>query len=261
MNLYNGDCLEIMPTIEDGSVDMVLCDLPYGTTACKWDSVIPFEPLWREYRRLVRRNSAIVLTACQPFTSALVASNYKAFKYDVVWDKVKGTGFLNAKKRPMRNHESVLIFSFGRIPYNPQMTSGHERKTTFRAKHLQTDVYDAMANDYHYDSTDRYPRSVITISTDTQNSSLHPTQKPVALMEYFILTHTKPGDTVLDNTMGSGTTGVACRNTGRNFIGIERDAEYFAIAERRINGATSRPVAAKAQPANDNVQRGLFDAA
>jgi len=234
VNLINGDCLEAMLNIPDGSVDMVLTDPPYGTTQNKWDSVIPLEPMWKQLKRVIRRNGVIVMTASQPFTTTLIASNMKMFKYCWVWDKIKGTGFLNAKKMPMRNHEDIVVF-YGKLPtYNPQMTSGHKRKVSFRAKHYQTDVYGDMNNDYKYDSTDRHPRSIQVISTATQNSSLHPTQKPVALMEYLIKTYTNEDETVLDFTMGSGTTGVACVNLSRKFIGIEKEPKYFDIACKRI---------------------------
>ncbi len=234
MNLYLGDCLEIMPTIEDKSVDMILCDLPYGTTMCKWDIVIPFDNLWKNYERIIKDNGAIVLNGAEPFSSKLRLSNIKLFKYDWIWDKVKGTVFLNAKKQPMRNHEIVSIFYKKQCTYNPQKTFGHNKKESFRAKHLQTEVYGNMKNDYLYNSTERYPRSIQVFSTDTQNSSLHPTQKPIALMEYLIKTYTNENDLVLDNCMGSGSTGVACNNLNRRFIGIEKDEKYFRIAENRI---------------------------
>jgi site-specific DNA-methyltransferase (adenine-specific) len=223
-----------MPTIEDKSVDMILCDLPYGTTMCKWDIVIPFDNLWKNYERIIKDNGAIVLNGAEPFSSKLRLSNIKLFKYDWIWDKVKGTVFLNAKKQPMRNHEIVSIFYKKQCTYNPQKTFGHNKKESFRAKHLQTEVYGNMKNDYLYNSTERYPRSIQVFSTDTQNSSLHPTQKPIALMEYLIKTYTNENDLVLDNCMGSGSTGVACNNLNRRFIGIEKDEKYFRIAENRI---------------------------
>jgi len=234
ITLIQGDCLIEMKNIPDKSIDAIICDLPYGTTACKWDTVIPFEPLWKEYKRVIKDNGAIVLTGAEPFSSTLRMSNLKWFKYDWIWDKVKGTGFLNAKKQPMRNHEIVSVFYKKQCTYNPQKTFGHNKKESFRAKHLQTDVYGEMKNDYSYSSTERYPRSIQVFSTDTQNYSLHPTQKPVALLEYLIKTYTNEGDTVLDNTMGSGTTGVACKNLNRSFIGIEMDNKYFEIAKKRI---------------------------
>lgn len=223
-----------MDRIDSGSIDMVLCDLPYGTTQCKWDLVIPFEPLWDQYERVIKENGAIVLFGSEPFSSFLRLSNIKMYKYDWIWDKIKGTGFLNAKRQPMRNHEVVSVFYKKQCTYNPQKTFGHPSKKSFRAKHLQTDVYGKMKNDYLYESTERYPRSVQSFSTDTQNSNLHPTQKHVGLIEYFIKTYSNEGEVVLDNCIGSGTTAIACKNTGRNFIGFEKDLEYFKIANNRI---------------------------
>jgi len=227
--LHFGDCLEEMKRLKDGSIDMILCDLPYGTTQSKWDIVISFDLLWEQYKRFIKPNGAIVLFGAEPFSSYLRLSNIKWYKYDWVWDKVKGTGFLNALRQPMRNHEFIHVFYKKQCLYTPQKTTGHVRKKTFRAKHLQTEVYGDMKNDYHYDSEERYPRSIQVFSTDTQNSSLHANQKPVALCEYLIKTYTNEGDTVLDNCIGSGTTAVACRNTGRNCIGIEREKEYIQI--------------------------------
>jgi DNA modification methylase len=232
--LLLGDCLERMGEIPDGSVDMVLCDLPYGTTACKWDAVIPFEPLWDHYRRVTKPNAAIVLTASQPFTSALVMSNPNAFRYEWIWRKQKPTGFLDARRKPLKSHESILVFCGSRAPYYPQGLRSVSIRSG-RANKAARGVYGAvMASDYIQEQGN-FPRSVIDFSTDT--SSQHPTGKPVALMEYLIRTYTNEGDTVLDNTMGSGTTGVACVNTGRKFIGIERDPTYFEIAKQRISGA------------------------
>lgn len=229
-----GDCLEVMHEIPDKSVDMILCDLPYGTTQCKWDVIIPFDLLWSEYNRVIKDNGAIVLFGSEPFSSTLRLSNIKNYKYDWVWDKVKGTGFLNAKRQPMRNHELVSVFYKKQCTYNPQKTTGHKLKKSYRSKELQTEVYGEMNNDYVYESSERYPRSIQVFSTDTQNSSLHPTQKPVALCEYLIKTYTNEGGIVLDNCIGSGTTAVAAINTGRNFIGIEREPEYVDIANKRI---------------------------
>lgn len=234
IKLWNGDCLELMKNIPDKSVDMILCDLPYGTTQCKWDTIIPFEPLWEQYNRVIKDNGAIVLFATEPFGSKLRLSNIKNYKYDWIWDKVKGTGFLNAKRQPMRNHELICVFYKKQCTYNPQKTYGHKLKKSYRSKELQTDVYGEMKNDYTYESTERYPRSIQVFSTDTQNSSLHPTQKPVALCEYLIKTYTNEGELVLDNCMGSGTTGVAAKNLHRDFIGIELNEEYFNIAKERI---------------------------
>lgn len=240
IDLRRGDCLEMMKDIPNKSVDMILCDLPYGTTQCKWDTVIPFAALWEQYNRVIKDNAAICLFGAEPFSSALRMSNISHYKYDWVWDKVKGTGFLNAKKQPMRNHEIVSVFYNRQCTYNPQKTQGHAHKKSYRRKELQTAVYGQMNSDYTYESTERYPRSIQVFSTDTQNSSLHPTQKPVALLEYLIRTYTNEGEIVLDNCMGSGSTGVACVNTGRNFIGMELDEKYFAVAQERINTVLKR---------------------
>lgn len=232
--VVQGDCLEEMKRIPNKSIDMILCDLPYGTTQCKWDVIIPFDLLWSEYNRIIKDNGAIVLFGSEPFSSMLRLSNIKNYKYDWVWDKVKGTGFLNAKRQPMRNHELVSVFYKKQCTYNPQKTSGHKLKKSYRSKKLQTEVYGEMSKDYTYESTERYPRSIQVFSTDTQNSSLHPTQKPVALCEYLIKTYTNEGEIVLDNCIGSGTTAIAAINTNRQFIGIERDPKYIAITNQRI---------------------------
>lgn len=233
-----GDCLERMKEIPDGSVDMILCDLPYGTTACKWDSVIPFEPLWEQYRRIAKKNAAIVLTASQPFTTALIASNLQDFKYCWVWDKVLPRGHLNAKRQPLRVFEEVAVFYRAQPTYIPQKTVGHKRKvarTRYEKAGEGEQVYGAEKRDTFYDSTERYPTGIIQVSNAAQTGKVHPTQKPVALMEYLIRTYTNEGDVVLDNCMGSGTTGVAAVNLNRKFIGIELDHEYFSIAEERIS--------------------------
>lgn len=233
--LYLGDCREILPTL--GKVDAVITDPPYGTTQCSWDAAIPFAAMWGSLSHVVERGTPIILFGSEPFSSFLRVSNIRQFKYDWVWDKPKGTGFLNAKKQPLRCHELLSVFSEGQARYYPQKTAGHQRKTTFRAARLQTDVYGEMTGDYHYDSTERYPRSVLTFSSDTQNSSEHPTQKPVALLQFLVLTYSLPGEAVLDFTMGSGTTGVACAIERRAFVGIEKDPVYFDIACRRIEDA------------------------
>jgi hypothetical protein len=233
--LLHGDCLELMGGIAPGSVDMILADLPYGTTACKWDTVIPFEPLWAHYKRLIKKNGAIVLTASQPFTSALVMSNPGWFRYEWVWDKRRLTGFLDARRKPLKRHESVLVFAAGRTIYNPQMQRGdpyrHNGKRGPGGAAVTSDS-DALARICPIENDgERFPTSIIETKSERGD---HATQKPVALMEYLIRTYTNEGETVLDNTMGSGTTGVACVNTGREFVGIEKDAGYFAIAEQRI---------------------------
>ncbi len=234
--LWLGDCLELMAAIPDGSVDMILCDLPYGTTRNKWDRPIDPLLLWPEYARLCRK--AIVLTAQTPFDKVLGASNLKGLRYEWIWEKSNASGHLNAKKAPMKAHENILVFGRPSRAYNPQKTSGHARKTATadRAKKL-SDNYGAQKGVTSYDSTERYPRSVIQFPMDKQKAKWHPTQKPVALMEYMIRTYTREGETVLDNCMGSGTTGVACADLGRKFIGIEIKRRHFDIACRRIEDA------------------------
>jgi site-specific DNA-methyltransferase (adenine-specific) len=231
IDLHLGDCLEVMKQIPDKSVDAIICDLPYGTTACKWDSVIPFEPLWNQYKRIIKDNGAIVLTASQPFTTALIASNIKQFKYCWVWDKkLAGNPFL-AKYQPLKRHEDICVFSNLKHKYNPQMVTGKLRKKGGgRSKLFNVELTSSINDQY-------YPQSIIEFSNTNRNVD-HPTQKPVALMEYLVNTYTNEGDTVLDNCMGSGTTGVACKNLNRHFIGIEQDANYFEIAKGRINGST-----------------------
>ena len=230
--LYLGDCLELMKQIPDGSVDLVLCDLPYGTTACKWDSVIPFEPLWEQYRRIAKKNAAIVLTASQPFTTALIASNMREFKYCWVWEKEQGVNFQLAKKQPLKVHEDVVVFSRGQTAYNPQGLKDCDISKSNKRKGggLGHCASEAVRSTYKQTKSG-YPRSIQKFGRER---GLHPTQKPVALMEYLIKTYTNEGEVVLDNCMGSGTTGVACANTGRRFIGIEREPEYFDIAQNRI---------------------------
>jgi site-specific DNA-methyltransferase (adenine-specific) len=245
IDLKLGDCLEVMQTIADKSVDLILCDLPYGTTACKWDSVIPFEPLWAEYRRLLKPRGQVVLTASQPFTSAVVMSNPDWFRVEWVWEKNRGSNFASTKWHPMKEHESVLVFGSGAGTYNAirqERAEGGKRMIASGVKSKgghSGDVYGGANKGYDNstcDPTMRVPRSIQRFNVET---GYHPTQKPVALMEYLIRTYTNEGDTVLDNCMGSGTTGVACANTDRNFIGIERDPGYFAIATNRIAGAQS----------------------
>lgn len=246
IKLLNGDCLVEMSQIPDGSVDMVLCDLPYGTTACKWDSVIPFEPLWAHYRRVCKRNAAVVLTASQPFTTVLINSNFAWFKYCWVWEKTRVGDIFNAKNKPLKKHEDVVVFSEGttangsdrRMPYYPQGL----QPTSKVAKNKETTRAFFAPRPSHRETYEQtatgYPTSVLKFPNDT---GLHPTQKPVALMEYLIRTYTNEGETVMDNTMGSGTTGVAAVKTGRKFIGIERDPEYFRIASERIQKELSTP--------------------
>lgn len=238
--LMQGDCLERMKEIPDGSVDLILADLPYGTTMCAWDSLIDLDKLWIEYLRVAKENAAIVLTAAQPFTSQLVMSKPDLFRYDWVWEKGNATGFFNAKLMPLRAHESVLVF-YRKLPtYNPQKTTGHPLKTA-KKKVVTSECYGKDISLPSYSSTDRYPRSVQFFKSDKQKANYHPTQKPVDLMRYLINTYSNAGDTVLDNCMGSGTTGFAATSIGRKFIGIELRQDYFDIAKQRIVVTNPQP--------------------
>jgi len=238
--IINGDCLEEMAKIESGSVDMVLTDPPYGTTACKWDSVIPFDLMWEQLNRIIKPNGAIVLFGSQPFTSALIMSNPKGFKYEWIWQKTRGSNFQTLKRQPWKMHENILVFNAKGV-YNPQKYTVSEDKIDKR-KNVndpltnKDGVYGKLNRTRKKDDGTRYPNSIQTIK-NTNNNSLHPTQKPVALLEYLIKTYTNENETVLDFTMGSGTTGVACQNNNRNFIGIELDEKYFNIAKERIENA------------------------
>lgn len=229
--LLYGACEDHLPHIPSQSIDLVLCDMPYGTTRCKWDSVLDLTWLWTEYRRICR--GAVVLFAQTPFDKVLGASNLRDLRYEWIWEKSSATGHFNAKRAPMKAHENILVFSAKAAPYYPIKTKGHIRKTATRGVD-KSPVYNPGTAGTSYDSTERYPRSVLRFPSDKQRVSLHPTQKPVALCEYLISTHSQVGDVVLDNCMGSGTTGVACQNTDRVFIGVEKDAAYFAIAEKRL---------------------------
>jgi site-specific DNA-methyltransferase (adenine-specific) len=225
-----------MTDIPDGSIDMVLCDLPYGTTRNSWDSVINLEDLWKHYKRIVKPNGCIALFAQTPFDKVLGASNIKMLKYEWIWEKTESTGFLNAKKMPLKAHENILIFYRKPPTYNPQFTyDGKPYK--YEKKHIGSSNYGEPSGTNGVIENDgrRYPKSIITFKKDKQKTALHPTQKPVALMEYLLRTYSKGGDTVLDNCMGSGTTGVACVITGRNFIGIELEQKYYDIAKERIS--------------------------
>ena len=240
IDLLHGDCLELMKDISDKSVDMILCDLPYGTTACKWDIVIPFEPLWEQYKRVIKDNGAIVLFGSEPFSSHLRMSNIKNYKYDWKWIKGNATGFQSVKTQPMRKYEDIMIFSKGTIAigskrnmkYYPQnlIEINKTKKVTKKPKYIgERPNQDGKTYIAKYTN---YPINLLNFNRDRDN--LHPTQKPVALLEYLIKTYTKEGEIVLDNCMGSGSTGVACVNTNRNFIGIELDDKYFEIAKQRI---------------------------
>ena len=230
-----GDCLELMKYIPNGSIDMILCDLPYGTTACKWDTIIPFDKLWEQYERIIKPNGAIVLFGAEPFSSMLRVSNIKQFKYDWIWDKVKPSGHLNAKIMPLKEHEIISIFSRGKCVYNPQ---GLEKIYKIQKK-SNSDT--TLGNGYStfgknnkttIQTIGNYPRSILTFNKPSK--TLHPTQKPIALFEYLIKTYTNEGDLVLDNTAGSGTTAIACLNTNRQFIVMEKEQKYYDIILKRV---------------------------
>tara|TARA_R100001510_G_C7656620_1_gene216850 strand:- start:6331 stop:7062 length:732 start_codon:yes stop_codon:yes gene_type:complete len=229
IELMQGDCLEKMKNISDGTIDMVLADPPYGTTACKWDSVIPLEPMWRQLKRIIKPNGAIVMTASQPFTTTLIASNMKMFKYCWYWKKNRATGVLNAKKQPLREIEEVVVFNVKQ--YNPQGLV--EVNQASRNSKKYSDNYGSVNYKNYIQKHTNYPKQLLEF--DSVQRTIHSTQKPVDLMEYLIKTYSHEGDTVLDFTMGSGTTGVACVNLNRNFIGIELDPKYFEMAKKRIN--------------------------
>ena len=233
VELYHGDCLELLPTITDNSVDMLLVDLPYGTTACKWASIIPLDSLLEQYNRICKKDAAMVFTAAQPFTTVLASSNIANFKYEWIWEKPQGTNPMNSKIMPLKSHENILVFYRKKPTYNPQMWystpySGFSSNTSTIGE-----VYGKQQSK-HRDNPEgsRFPKTVLKYK---QEKGLHPTQKPVGLMEYLIKTYTNEGNTVLDNTMGSGTTGLACLNTNRHFIGIESNKKYYNIAKDRLN--------------------------
>lgn len=243
--IYNMDCIEGMQMIDDKSIDMILCDLPYGTTKCKWDKIIPFKELWEQYERIIKDNGAIVLTAVQPFTTALVGSNPKLFRYEIIWKKTLPTGFLNAKKMPLRIHENVLVFYKHLPTYNPQMMAVQRNDVgRVRTNGGKAEQYNEFrSKEWTYIETgERYPVDVIEISNwngalfgKTDNATKHPTQKPVQLFEYLIKTFSNEGDVILDNCMGSGTTAIACLQTGRKYIGFEKEKEFCNIARQRID--------------------------
>ena len=244
--VYHGDCLEVMKDIPDGSIDMILADLPYGTTACKWDTIIPFEPLWEQYNRVIKDNGAIVLTASQPFTSALVMSNPKSFKHSWVWHKRNAGNILVAKYQPLKTTEDVLVFSKKgkRVNYYPILSYGHKDRSKDKPQEKKTDLFSGIKSGQFKPGNNkpgdaRYPKHLIEFSNASRKGVVHPTQKPVALLEYLIKTYTNKGETVLDNCMGSGTTAIACINTNRKFIGIELDPTYFEIAKKRIESVTA----------------------
>lgn len=232
--LLLGDCTELVFTLPPQSVDAIITDIPYGTTACKWDTIIPFDILWKMVKHVLKPKGAFVTTASQPFTSALVMSNPKWFKYNLIYKKNKSTGFFDAKRRPLNNYEDIPVFCESATTYNPQMTrAGKIYKRGF-VKRKKSDCYGEEKDFVQLESGQRYPTRIIDINNANTNGIIHPTQKPVALYEYLVKTYTNEGDTVLDFCMGSGTTGVACKNTGRQFIGIEKEKSYFEIAKGRI---------------------------
>ena len=253
IDLRRGDCLELMKDIPDKSIDMILCDLPYGTTRCKWDTVIPFEPLWEQYKRIIKDNGAILLFSAQPFTTDLISSNRKMFRYEIIWEKTTGMGFLNANKMPLKAHENICVF-YKKLPiYNPQKRiltpeyckeHGINVGRTRKKQNGRAKQYGYVKAIHYTDNGTRFPYDVIKFSSwngsmfgNTQSYAKHQTAKPVPLLKYLIKTYTNEGDLVLDNCMGSGSTGVACVNLNRDFIGIELDENYFNIAQERINTA------------------------
>jgi site-specific DNA-methyltransferase (adenine-specific) len=237
--LHPGDCLDIMPTMEASSVDCILADIPYGTTACKWDTVIPFAPMWENIKRLIKPRGAVVLFGSQPFTSALVMSNPEWFKHAWVWDKLRGRGHLVCRHRPMQQTEDIVIFGKLGVNYNPQVTKRDEPR--FLKEGTRTSIMGGKINEVTNGRWTDVRQPVNLLAFKSASSPIHPTQKPVDLMAYLIRTYTNPGETVLDFTMGSGSTGVAAIQEGRRFIGIEKDAGYFEIAQKRISEATRQP--------------------
>ena len=243
MELIHGDCLEEMKKISGKSIDMILCDLPYGVTRNKWDVVIPFEPLWQQYERVIKDNGAIVLFSQQPFTTKLICSNLKMFRYELIWEKSNVTGYLNAKKMPLRTHENILVFYKKQPTYNPQKWQINERFMD-RRKKISVDNHNYRSRNYgqhiefvYKDDGTRYPVSILSFPSVNNEKTNHPTQKPTALLEYLIKTYTNEGEIVLDSCMGSGSAGVACVNTNRDFIGIELEENYFNVAKERIKAA------------------------
>lgn len=240
IKLYNGDCLDLMNQIEDKSIDMILCDLPYGSTQHNKDIQIPFKPLWEQYERIIKDNGVIALFGQGLFYVDLVNSNRKLFRYDLIWDKVLTSGFLNANRMPLRQHEQIAIF-YKKLPtYNPQMTEGqplHSKGKLYLTKSLKNQNYGYFeaTDDSRQGSTEKYPTSILKFQKPHPSISKHRTEKSIQCLEWLIRTYTNEGDTVLDNCMGAGSCGLACKNTNRNFIGMEIDEQYFDIASRRIN--------------------------
>ena len=264
MELLHGDCLELMRDIPDSSIDMVLCDLPYGTSACKWDSVLPFDALWEQYERIIKYSGAIVLFGSEPFSSLLRTSNLKLYKYDWKWEKPNGANFLNIKYQPSKCYEDIMVFGKGatsrstkaNMTYNPQMEIGTPyymvsgKQKTENGNVIGATVRSPIKQVVTNNDGTRYPRAVIRFASDKEK--LHPTQKPVKLLEYLIRTYTNEGDTVLDNCMGSGSTGVACINTNRRFVGMELDDSFYQIACKRVEEAQK-------QKETESAQMQIFD--
>ena len=237
INLYQGNCLEIMKQIKDKSIDMILCDLPYGTTKCKWDVVIPFDKLWEQYNRIIKDNGAIALFGSEPFSSKLRISNLRMYKYDWIWKKTKAQGFLNSKKMPLKDYENICVF-YKRLPvYNPQGIIYGNFQNDRKSKYIKGEDIYGKEKEFGISHMSNFPKQIIEFSNPSGKGQLHPTQKPVELLEYLIKTYTNENELVLDNCMGSGSTGVACKNLNRNFIGIELDEKYFNIAKERIDKA------------------------
>ena len=237
IDLYNGDCLELMKSIQDKSVDMILCDLPYGTTKCKWDIVIPLDKLWEQYNRIIKDKGAILLFGSEPFSSKLRISNLRMYKYDWIWKKTKAQGFLNSKKMPLKDYENICVF-YKRLPvYNPQGIIYGNFQNDRKSKYSKGEDIYGKEKEFGISHMSNFPKNIIEFSNPSGKGQLHPTQKPVDLLEYLIKTYTNKGETVLDNCMGSGSTGLACVNTNRDFIGIELDKDYFNIAKQRITGS------------------------
>ena len=233
-----GDCLEVMQDIEDKSIDAIISDPPYGSTACKWDTIIPFEPLWKQYKRIIKDNGAIVLTASQPFTSKLIMSNIGMFKYEWIWNKKLGANIMQAKYQPMKIHENVVIFCKSKLKYNPIKTLKNPKNVRPLTGKGFSNTYNTEMKNDKCDNVNKFPESIIEVNSRNNECNptkrLHPTQKPVALFEYLIKTYTNENDLVLDNCIGSGTTAVACERLGRKFIGIEKEEKYCTIARDRI---------------------------
>jgi len=237
-----GDCLELLPSIPDKSIDMILTDLPYGTTACSWDTIIPFEPLWVQYKRIIKDNGAIVLTGSQPFTSALILSNVEMFRYELIWNKKRAAGFLNSNKMPLKTHENILLFYKALPVYNPSMTKGKRYdKTKYAGGIINKNVIGTHHIQHKLNNGQRFPISILSYSQNwTRQNQIHPTQKPVSLFEYLIKTYTNEGDTVHDSCLGSGTTLEACLNTNRNCIGFEISDEWESHYRKRLKSDNSK---------------------